>query len=152
MTTSTNRIAEMSADDLVATLHPYGQWSERHTVGAATQIAELVRYLNHATMDRPDEALPDPNTAAAVLGALHTTCTRLPQLLNQVGARLSELSDDPDLATGSSEHPAAHLAHRAVAALATAGPALTELASAVQAAFYAADRLYLNVDDDQDQD
>jgi len=62
---ATRPLAELSADELVAAVHPYGQWSGPHTAGAAAQLAELVRYLNHATLDRPGEALPDPNIAAA---------------------------------------------------------------------------------------
>jgi hypothetical protein len=107
-----------------------------------------VRYLNHATIDRPDEAVPDPNTAADVIGALHTASKRLPQLLDQLAGRIRTLGADPDLATGSSTDTAQALAERSAAFLAAARPASVELAAALGKAHQAADRLYLDTDDE----
>jgi hypothetical protein len=134
---------------VVAVLHPYEVRTGEHTVAAAREIAELVRYLNVATLDQPDEALPDPNTVAAVIGALHTACTRLPQLLNQLQRRMHDFAGDPALATGSSTHAPELLAIRAAAHLDLAAQPLGQFAAELQAAAAAADRLYLDTDDDE---
>ena len=141
-------LAALPADELVARLHPYDERTGEHTAAAAAQIAELVRYLNVATLDDPAAAVPGPNTAASVLGALHTACQRLPQLLDQLGSRMQTLAADPNLATGSSTDTAQILAERTVTFLDAAGPALDQLTAAVGKAWQAADRLYLDVDDE----
>jgi len=106
-----------------------------------------VRYLNHATYET--RAVPDPNTAADVLGALHTACKRLPQLVDQLAARMRSFAADPDLATGSSTDTAQALAGRSAAFLAAAGPILSQFTAALGNAHQAADRLYLDVDDEE---
>src|SRR5262249_17461521 len=109
---------------------------------------ELVRYLNHATIDA-EWAVPDPNTAAAVLGALHTACTRLPQLFDQLARRMRALAADPDLATSSGTDNPPALAERSAAFLTAAGPGLSQVTAALGNAYQAADRLYLDVEDDE---
>lgn len=138
------------ADQVVAALHPYDRPTGEHTAAATNEIAELVRYLNVITLDDPRTALPDPNTTADVLGALHTACTRLPQLLDQIRDRLLVFAGDPDLATGSSTDEAKALALRAAAHLRpdAAGAGLQQLTSELEQAFRAADRLYLDTTDD----
>lgn len=152
------RTADLPADELVAALHPYGQWTGQHTTAAAAQIAELVRYLNHATIERPSEALPDPNTTAAVLGALHTTCTRLPQLLSQLRARIRAFETDPDLATSSTDvdipagtrfTAAEILAARAAQAIARAESVVWQFTTAIGDAHQAVDPLYLDIENDE---
>ncbi|MGI5186493.1 hypothetical protein ACQEVZ_60705 [Dactylosporangium sp. CA-152071] len=137
-----------SAHQVVAERYPFGVFTGEHTVAAAREAAELVRYLNIATLDRSGEALPDPNTAAAVLGALNTACDWLPQLLAQLLQRMHDFAGDPDLATGSSTDTASALAARAMAHLGLAQDALSPLARELRAAFAAADRLYLDTDDE----
>jgi hypothetical protein len=142
-------LTDLPADEVVAALHPYGELSAEHTASAARQVAELVRYLNAVTYDRPDEAIPDPNTAASVLGALHTTVDRLPQLLLQLRGRMRAFADEPDLATGSSDTAAARQAHQSAQAIAQAEAELWRITSTLKAAYEAADRLYLDRDDDE---
>lgn len=139
-----------TADEVVADLHPYDKLTSDHTAGAAQQIAELVHYLNVATYDRPEEAIPDPNTAAAVLRALDTTFTRLPQLLQQLRGRMRAFAGDPELATGSSEATASQLAHQSAQGIAQAEAELWRITAALQEAFRAADRLYLDSGDEED--
>jgi homoserine kinase len=140
------RIADLPAGKLVPALHPYGEWSAQHTTSAAATLAELVRYLNHATIDHPYEAVPDPNTAAAVLGALHTTCTRLPQLLDQLRLHMRVFAQDPNLA--SSTGNARDLAEQVMQALTEADSASRQLTMVLGMAQQAADRLYLDVADE----
>ncbi len=150
MTKSAPALAALPAEDLVAALHPYGEWSSQHSASAAHQIAELVRYLNHATIDHTLSRRYRTRTPRRTLiGALHTTCKRLPQLLDQLAGRMRTLAADPDLATGSSADGPQVLAERSAAFLAAARPALSELAVALGKAHQAADRLYLDVDDDE---
>lgn len=148
---SPRALAELPADELVARLHPYDERTAQHTAAAARELAELVRYLNVATLDDPHAALPDPNTAASVLGALHTAATRLPQLLRQLHARVGDFETHPDLATGSSEDPAPVLAQLARVALDNAAATLGPFTDALGEAFAALDRLYLDVDDADEQ-
>lgn len=145
-------LAGLPADELVAALHPYGELSAEHTAGAARQVAELIRYLNAVTYDRPEEAIPDPNTAAAVLGALHATVTRLPQLLLQLRGCMRGFADDPDLATGSTDTAADRLAHQSAQAIARAEAELWRITETLKAAYQAADRLYLDRDDEPGPD
>jgi hypothetical protein len=143
-----DRTKELAADEFVAAVHPYGEWNGQHSTSAAWQVAELVRYLNHATLDHPDQAVPDPNTAAAILGALHTAATRLPQLLDQLAGRMRAFAADPDLATSSADG-AQTLAGRSAAFLTAARPVLSQLTAALGNAHQAADRLYLDSEDDE---
>ena len=142
------RLAGLPADELVARLHPYDERTAEHTAAAARELAELVRYLNVATLDTPEQALPDPNTTAAVLGALHTAATRLPQLLHQLRDRGADFETHRDLATGSSEDLAPVLAQLAGVALADAAAVLGPFTDALGEAFAAVDRLYLDTDDE----
>jgi hypothetical protein len=112
------------------------------TTAAAVQLGELVRYLSFVTAQRPEQALPDPNTAAAVLSALHSTCTLLPHLLEQLAGRMRALTNDPLLATRCGDAQA--LAERSAASLRAARPAVRGLALALGKAHQAADRLYLD--------
>jgi hypothetical protein len=139
------RPANLPADELIATLHPYGERSAQHSASAAQQIAELVRYLNHAATT--GEGVPDPNTAAAVLAALYTTCTHLPHLLRRLRHRMDAFAADPALATASSTDTASALAARTAASIAEAESALWRLTIPFRTAYQTADQLYLDVDD-----
>ena len=56
---------------------------------AANLAAEAIRYLNVATLDRPREVLRDPADVDRILADLETLGQRLPQLLDQLGARMT---------------------------------------------------------------
>lgn len=61
---------------------------------AADLMAELVRRLNHATLNRPVAALPGPGEVEALLRSVETALQRMQQLMAQVGARLDRLDRD----------------------------------------------------------
>jgi hypothetical protein len=63
-----------------------GPYSGADTTAAGAALADLVRYLAHAT--RHAEALPEPQDAARLLGDLSTALAGLPQVLDQVARRL----------------------------------------------------------------
>lgn len=115
-----------------------GPHTPESTAAAARQIAELVRYLNHATL--ADEALPEPADTARVLGELADAAERMRQLLGQIAGRLKRYeplgSDDGNPVASRAETVAA-----AVAAWAHLEHATAELRRARDAAA----RLYLDV-------
>lgn len=86
----------VTAEQQVAALHPYFKWSPQHTRQAAAQIAELVRYLNHATQ-QPSSMGGSPNTVADTLLELSMALQRLPQTLHQLAHRLNVIAADPRL-------------------------------------------------------
>jgi hypothetical protein len=97
------------AEEVVSELHPYFEWSAKHSSSAAATIAELVRYLNHAT-EHP-EAVPLPQDVGAILYQLGTTLERLPQTLWQLGQLVRKHADNPALASsGSPERMKGHAA------------------------------------------
>lgn len=110
------KVADLTAEELVVELHPYNEWSARHTDAAARQIHELVRYLNHATQH--PEALPTPAAVADLLQVLGQTVRRLPQVLHQAARRTEALAADPDLLCDGADRPAdaARSVSRALAA------------------------------------
>jgi len=132
----------VTAEDAVNQLHPYGKRDWEHTMAAAAEIAELVRYLNRATLDGPAAAIPDPSTAASVIDSLRTALVRLPQLLDQLGSRMTAFRDHPNLATSAIGGDPRVLAERAADELGCESTA--RLVAALGAAFQAADQLYLN--------
>lgn len=101
------KAVERSPEELVVELHPFNEWTAGHTTSAAGQIAELLRYLNHATQH--PEALPDPLAVADLLHLLGQSVRRLPQALQQVARRADALGAgeigrelvDPEGADGS---------------------------------------------------
>jgi hypothetical protein len=119
------------------------------SVDAAQQISELVRYLNHATLDAPADALPDPATINHVLGRLYTACRGLPQLLSQISTRAAVLGTDPDLAAGNGKDPQALIA-RTGEGLTSAGEAVRAVLAGIGDAQRAVDWLYLNRGGDED--
>ena len=72
------------------TIDPGGPHSPEYSVELANAIAEAVRTLNHATIDRRNGALVYPADADAVISALATAMQRLPQLLDQIREWLTE--------------------------------------------------------------
>jgi hypothetical protein len=98
------KVADLTAEELVVELHPYNEWSARHTDAATRQIVELVRYLNHATQH--PEALPNPVAVADLLQVLGQTVRRLPQVLQQAARRVEAFAADPDLRLDGGDDPA----------------------------------------------
>jgi hypothetical protein len=142
------RRAELTAAELVTDLHPYHEWSAAHTRAAAGELAELVRYLNHAT--QYPEALPNPDAVGELLQQLGQSVRRLPQLLQQAAARMESLAADSDLMFRRDEQPAAEAPAQARAVggeLASAlGDRLDELGQEIERASFAARRLALRRD------
>jgi hypothetical protein len=146
--------AHRTAEDVVNDLHPYGEWSGSHTAAAAAEIAELVRYLNHATQSR--EALTSPKTVAALLHGVSTALVRMQQLIQQVGQAVDRMSYEPDLESeGQPGHDSAvTLALRLFdpeAELERPGDRLRAFGEQLQKLAFEADRLYLpQPGDDED--
>lgn len=91
---------ELRGRGLVEAAHPWLEWSARHTIGASTELAELVRYLNHATQTQEvREALPFPSQMDSVVGDLASAVSRMPQLFEQLAGRLKEWRADPYFST-----------------------------------------------------
>lgn len=65
-------------------LEPGGPYSPERTAEAAALMADAVRYLNHATLDRPKDALNYPADLDRVIAHLETMAQRMPQLLDQL--------------------------------------------------------------------
>lgn len=72
------------------TLDPGGRHSPKYTRAVAAAIPEAVRVLNHATIDRPGDALGYPSTVDAVIRDLGTMAQRLPQLFDQLREWLAD--------------------------------------------------------------
>lgn len=95
-------LIDMDGRDLVLTLHPINQASHEHTYKAGDELGELVRYLVHATLpERVHRALPYPISVDDLVKNLRYAVEGMPQLLEQIAARLALLRADPDLATDS---------------------------------------------------
>jgi hypothetical protein len=121
-----------------------GPYSSEHTASAARAVAELVRYLNHAT--RAVAALPDPVAVYDALGALSAATAGLPQTLCQLAGRLTELGEDSNAAVDNLGEPMVPrtAAQLAADALTDAAGQLADTARLLAAAHTLAGRLYLN--------
>lgn len=119
---------DLNGRELVAELHPLSEISRDHTRKASDEIAELVRYLNHVTYN--DEALPYPIDSDSLVSNIGAALDMLPQLMEQLGGRLTRLTNRPDLSTDDTSDPAARVSV-AVAALervrANLGPAASAM-------------------------
>jgi hypothetical protein len=73
---------------------------------AAALVAELVRRLNLATQAHSYVPLEQPADVDELLAELALTFERVPQLLDQLGARLGRWQEDPDVYTTRPEHTA----------------------------------------------
>jgi hypothetical protein len=112
---------------------------------AAEALAHLVRYLNHATRPgRAAGALPEPQDVARLLGAVETALTRLPPLLSQLSDRMAVLGPT----VGSSDGAATEQVAAVGLWTGVAAGQLGEAARHVGRARAAADRLYVDVDEE----
>lgn len=76
-----------------------GPHADEHTAATAYLAAEAVRYLNYATGSHSAQGLEWPATAYSVAGGLSSAASRMPQLFEQLGARLSGQDADGLLST-----------------------------------------------------
>lgn len=78
-------------EDTARSVLPLNLAVDREPVrAAATLISELVRRLNHATLNDPAAALPTPADVARVLGELRQALAGMQQLLQQIGRRFDQ--------------------------------------------------------------
>jgi hypothetical protein len=142
-------LTTLPAGELVAALHPTGEWTDQHSRAAAHQIAELVSYLNHATqpMYVADQSIPTPNTAADVIDALRTAVQRLPQLLGQLAYRQLELAEHPAIAARNGDPQT--LVPRASTHLYEAASLIQQATTPLGEARTAAADLYLDISHDR---
>jgi hypothetical protein len=106
------------ATDLADPTH--GPYADARTVGAAEQVAEAVRYLNHAAAKG---GITDPATISPLTSSLATAAYRLPQLLNTMSEWLraetaaGRIADDhrrsPDQLTARTRAAITHTADSA---------------------------------------
>ncbi|RJQ70577.1 hypothetical protein D5S17_29040 [Pseudonocardiaceae bacterium YIM PH 21723] len=97
-----------------------GPYSEDHTRAAATAIAELVRYLNHATQRTTSDAVPYASVAGSVASNLSATLHGMKQLADQIGRHAEQWATEPGIRHDGGEDPAVAL-YEAVAELKKAG-------------------------------
>lgn len=102
--------------ELIDAIHPLHEASRQHSIYAGQELRELVRYLNHATCDRAgrEAALPSPAIVDSVAWSLQLTLEMLPQLMRQMGIRLSEFRAMPRFGTDDGDKAKAKV--RALAA------------------------------------
>jgi hypothetical protein len=92
--------AAVNPVDAVAGAFPIGVYEEDLVVAAGRTLAEVVRYLNHATASG-EVGLSSTDGLYQLVGALDVTMRRLPQLLEQLSARTRALGEVPGLAVDS---------------------------------------------------
>jgi hypothetical protein len=74
----------------------YGPFDHDRSRTAAQLLAEVVRYLHHASANRA-AALPYASSVYDVVGSLAGAAASLDQVLGQLSARCAELASDPTL-------------------------------------------------------
>ena len=108
-----------------------GPHSDEATAGAARLAAEVIRFLNYATMSRSG-GLTEPATVPALMGELSSAVYRLPQLFGQVADWLNEETSAGRLADDHGR-PVYRLTDEARLMLAKAMGRADDLASALAA-------------------
>lgn len=94
--------------DLVAYLHPHGHYRREHTVAAALQIRELLRYLaTAADPDNAHRAFGHPNVVNDVVLALRDGMRDAAQMFSHLVERQETFADSPRLyaVPGAEPHP-----------------------------------------------
>ena len=91
--------SEIYGDDVIQQYwHVDGPHSDVTTREAGRALAELVRFLNHATgPDHARSALPYASLADSLVGSLASAVDGMHQLLNQIGHFLETQANDPSL-------------------------------------------------------
>jgi len=120
-----------------------GPFDTDHLIAACDAIAELVRYVAHATYPVRDGLRYAPD-AYAVLGRLSHAVHSLHQVCEQIGHRLDGMATDPTLRVDQMGRPAepAALARWAADLLTSAGTSCWQMATCLDAAQSATGRLY----------
>lgn len=127
-----------------------GPYHPDTTRAAAYLIAELVRYLNHATLNDPEQALLWPSTANGMLQNLRAAAVGSDQLLRQTDARLRGFLNVPGfyLVSADTNHRYVYRPEGGVddasAALRGAGAALDLVATRLSEAIRVTDGLGLD--------
>lgn len=85
---------ELDSRDLVDYLHPTDAPSRQHTISAAYQAADLLRYLAHCTGDASAAAVPTPVVANDVVLALRDGLPALGTVLRHLGERMETFTAD----------------------------------------------------------
>jgi hypothetical protein len=120
-----------------------GPYDPDRTVDAARAIAELVRYLNHATPPwKSDACLKFPSQLGSTIGALAGALHSLPQLLDQLGRHAGRFGNMPNLYDDQGRDPRDTITDLR-AALLTARAYVGDAAQALVRANNAAQRLGL---------
>lgn len=109
------------------------------TESAAVMVAELVRYLNHATNSGVEVAVPYASTLYRTCGALAAAAHGLHQLCQQLAHRAHAMAADPTIRNNESRWESADEARSAAAA--DLSFAASRLAVAVESAASAAAEL-----------
>lgn len=130
----------MSADDVVTDGEAWvarywsadGPHTDDQVTAAAAAIAELTRYLNHAT--RSPDVLALAPTLDAVVGQLATAAAGWDQLLQQLAGAATRHSHDPALYDDRRDRPAAEAALAAAVALENARAGAAALTDALELA------------------
>jgi hypothetical protein len=117
-------------------LEPGGPYSPERTAEVARMMAGAVRYLNHATLDRPGEALSCPADLDRVIAHLETMAQRMPQLLGQAASwiRSETLANRTEVTYGKFKDRPALAADVATMALEAAAARFGEAARALEEA------------------
>ena len=115
----------------------HGPYSPEHAQAAVSAVAELVRYLNYATGQGADQALPYASHVYSVVGGLKAAAGWLEQTLRQLEHRATALGVDPTLGHAQQRESRAAVVAEAAAAqdsLAAASGAVLALYEALNAA------------------
>ena len=113
------------------------------TVRAATRaVAELVRYLNHAT--RTSQGFGEPSDLGHVLGDLEAAIERLPQLVRQLATVADRLADTPGIGSDRPGETGRECAGALSAELFEAHAPILAAGRAVEAAHQYASRLHMD--------
>ncbi|MEV0367992.1 hypothetical protein [Nocardia fusca] len=91
---------------------------------AMLALQHLIRYANHATLDAPARAVPEPQDAATIVLRLGDALGGLPQLCDQLAHRADRFAADPALCAADT------VSHEPGVQAAIAAEALRELAAA----------------------
>lgn len=108
----------LRGQELVAAAHPWAEWSPRHTIDAAWEASELIRYLNLVTQTSEiSEALPYPSQMDSTVGHLAEMVARFPQLYGQLAHRLKDWQEHPHFGTDDDPRGVVTAVRRAEAAV-----------------------------------
>lgn len=124
--------------------YPYFGWSGEKTSGAAAAVAELIRYINHATYQVA--AAPTPGDAGRTLIEFGRALHAMPQAIGQLMALFEIHSVNPAFRLSGHDGDAARSAAGDVIARATTvAAAIAAIAPTVETIGYHTERFYLEL-------